>query len=144
MDDLKLYGKSENEVKGLVSTVEVFSQDIGMEFGIKKFGVIIIKSTDGIELPSGERIEIEEDGFKYMGILEHDRVKEKEMKDKFKNNYFRRAKLILKSKLNGRNKLMALNTWAVPILRYGAGILKWNKNELQEMDGNLGNGPGYI
>ena len=144
MDDLKLYGKSENEVKGLVSTVEVFSQDIGMEFGIKKFDVIIIKSTDGIELPSGEKIEIEEDGFKYIGILEHDRVKEKEMKDKFKNNYFRRAKLILKSKLNGRNKIMALNTWAVPILRYGAGILKWNKNELQEMDGNLGNGPGYI
>ena len=76
--------------------------------------------------------------------MEHDGVKEKEMKDKFKNNYFRRAKLILKSKLNGRNKIMALNTWAVPILRYGAGILKWNKNELQEMDGNLGNGLGHI
>ena len=29
---------------------------------------------------------------------------------------------------------MALNTWAVSILRCGAGILKWNKNELQEMD----------
>ena len=29
---------------------------------------------------------------------------------------------------------MALNTWAVSILRYGAGILKWNKDELQEMD----------
>ena len=42
MDDLKLYGKSENEIKGLVSTVEVFSQDIGMEFRIKKCGVIII------------------------------------------------------------------------------------------------------
>ena len=27
MDDLKLYGKSKNEIKGLVSTVEVFSQD---------------------------------------------------------------------------------------------------------------------
>ena len=35
MDDLKLYGKSENEIKGLVSTVEVFSQDIGMKFGVK-------------------------------------------------------------------------------------------------------------
>ena len=61
MDDLKLYGKSENEIKGLVSTVEVFSQDIGMEFDIKKCGVIImnrgkVKSTDGIELPSGEKI----------------------------------------------------------------------------------------
>ena len=29
---------------------------------------------------------------------------------------------------------MALNTWAVSILRYGAGIFKWNKNELQDMD----------
>ena len=57
----KLYRKSENEIKGLVSTVEVFSQDIGMEFDIKKCGVIImnrrkVKSTDGIELPSGEKI----------------------------------------------------------------------------------------
>ena len=37
-----------------------------------------VKSTDGIELPSGEKIrEIEEDGYKYLGILEYDRVKEK-------------------------------------------------------------------
>ena len=70
MDDLKLYGKSENEIKGLVSTVEVLNQGIGMEFGINKRGVIIlnrgkVKSTDGIKLPSGEKIrEIEEDGYK--------------------------------------------------------------------------------
>ena len=29
---------------------------------------------------------------------------------------------------------MALKTWAVSILGYGAGILKWNKNEPQEMN----------
>ena len=49
--------------------------------------------------------------------------------------------MILKSKLNGRNKTVALNTFAVAIITYGAGILNWNKNELQEMDqerlGNL-------
>ena len=56
------------------------------------------------------------------------------MKDMFRNEYFKRAKFILKSKLNGRNKIMALNTWAVSILKYGAGILKWNENELQEMN----------
>ena len=60
MDDLKLYGKSENEIKELVSAVQVFSQDIGMEFGIKMCGVIImnrgkVKSTDGIELPKYKR-----------------------------------------------------------------------------------------
>ena len=64
-----------------MSTVDVFSQDIGMEFGITKCGVFImnrgkVKSTEGIELPSGERIRaIEEDGYKYLGILEYDRVK---------------------------------------------------------------------
>ena len=68
-----------------------------MEFGFKKCGAIImnrgkVKSTDGIELPSGEKKrEIEEDGCKYLGILEYDRVKEQKMKDKFRNKYFRRA-----------------------------------------------------
>ena len=42
MDDLELYGNSESETKRLVSTVKVFSQDICMEFGIKRYGVIII------------------------------------------------------------------------------------------------------
>ena len=76
MDNLKLYGKSENEFKGLVSTLEAFSQDIGMKFGIKKCGVIImkreeVKSTDGIELSSDEKMgEIEEDGYKCLGIME--------------------------------------------------------------------------
>ena len=100
VDDLKLYGNSENEIKGLVSTVNVFCQDIGMEFVIKKCGVIImnrgkVKSTDRIELPSGEKIrEIEPDGYKYLGILEYDRIKGQEMKDKFRKEYFRKAKLI--------------------------------------------------
>ena len=113
---------------------------LGGEEKIKQCGVIImnrgkVKSTAGIELLSGEKIrEIEENGYKYLGILEYDRVKEQEMKDKFRNEYFRKAKLILKSKLNGKNKIMALNTWAVSILRHGVEILKWNKNELQEMN----------
>ena len=77
MSHLKLYGMSENEIKGLVSTVELFHQDIGIEFGIKKCGVIImnrekVKSTDGIELPSDEKIREIEDGYKYLGILKYD------------------------------------------------------------------------
>ena len=65
--DLKLRGKSESEIKGLWSTVEVFSQDIGMGFGIKRCDVIVmnrgkVKSTDRIELSSGQKIrEVEED-----------------------------------------------------------------------------------
>ena len=128
MLDLELYGKSGNEIKGLVSTVDIFIQDIGMEFGTKKCGVIImnkgkVKATDG-----GKIREIEGDEYKYLGILEYEREKEQEMKDKFRNEYFRREKLILKYKLNGMNQIMTLNTWAVSILRYGAGMINWNKN----------------
>ena len=43
MDDLKLFGKNEREIDSLVKTVQVISKDIGMEFGIKKCGVVIMK-----------------------------------------------------------------------------------------------------
>ena len=55
MDDLKLFGKSERQIESLVNTVHAVSDDIGMEFGIKKCGVLIMKrgkvmTREGIEL----------------------------------------------------------------------------------------------
>ena len=111
-----------------------------MEFGIKKCGVVIMKrgksnKTDGIVLPNGETIkEVEKDGYKYLGILELDNIKEKEMKDKFKYEYLRRTRLIVKSKLNGNNIVKAINVWTISLLRYGAGLLKWTREELEWMD----------
>ena len=43
MDDLKLYGKSDTQIDSLVKTVHLFRKDIGMEFGIKKCGALILK-----------------------------------------------------------------------------------------------------
>jgi len=140
MDDLKLFAKDEREINGLLSTVQIFSNDIQMEFGIKKCGVLVMKrgkatSTEGIELPSGDTIkDIEKEGYKYLGILEFDFVKENDMIRNFQREYFRRARLVMRSRLNGRNKIRALNTWAISLLRYGAGILNWRKNVLDEMD----------
>ena len=72
--------------------------------------------------------DIDETGYTYLGILETDKIKDKEMKEKFSREYLRRLRLILRSKLNGRNKIMAFNIWAASSMRYGAGILKWNNN----------------
>ena len=36
MDDLKLYGKSSNELEPLLNTIRIFSTDISMEFGLEK------------------------------------------------------------------------------------------------------------
>ena len=73
--------------------------------------------------------EVDDEGYKYLGILELDNFKEREMKD-----ILRRFKLVMKSQLNGKNKIKAANTLAVSLMRYGAGTIKWNKEELQEID----------
>ena len=56
MDDLKLYAKSETGLDSLVQTVHMFSNDIGMEFGVEKCAVMVIRRgklarSDDIILP---------------------------------------------------------------------------------------------
>ena len=75
MDDLKLFGKSMNEIDSLVKTVETCCADIGMAFGIAKCAVLNLKrgklaACDGLELQSGDKIEcVDESGYKYLGVL---------------------------------------------------------------------------
>ena len=56
------------------------------------------------------------------------------MMEAFATEYFRRIRIVCKSKLNGKNKINALNTWAISLMRYGAGILDWRVNELDQVD----------
>ena len=45
----------------------------------------------------------------------------------------RRIKVIMRSTFNSRNKIIAINTWTVSLMRYGAGIVKWTKSELDKI-----------
>ena len=107
-----------------------------MEFGKKKCDVLVLKrgkvvSSAGVEMPDDERItKIEKNGYKYLGILEYNKIKESKMKENFRREYLRRTKLIMKSRLNGRNKIIAINTCGVSLMRCGAGIVKWTKVNL--------------
>ena len=118
----------------------MFSDDIGMKFRLKKCGVLVMKrgkvvKSEGIDLPDGRRMKtVEEGGYKYLGILEHDDLLHEKMKSKIKIEYFRRLKKVLKSKLNGKNVIVVINTRAVSVPRYGAGIINWTKAELESMD----------
>ena len=40
MDELKLFGKSEDQIDSLVQTVQLLSEDIRMEFVLKKCSVL--------------------------------------------------------------------------------------------------------
>ena len=74
MDDLKIFAKSGHEINGLISTVQILNNDIGMKFGIKKCGVLVLKrgivvSSEGVEMPDGERIKkVEKNGYRYLEL----------------------------------------------------------------------------
>ena len=67
MDDLKLYSRNEKGLDSLVQTVLVFSEDIGMKFGIEKCAMLVMEKgkmvkSVGIELPGGKAIKSLQEG----------------------------------------------------------------------------------
>ena len=91
-----------------------------------------LASSEGVEMPDGARIEeVKKNGYKSLGILENNKIKESEMKANFLREYLKRAKLIIKSTLSSQNKIMAIFKRADSLMRYGAGIVKWAKNVMR-------------
>ena len=74
-----------------MQTVRIYSQDIGIKFGIDKCAMLVIKSskqriTEGFELPNQAAIRTfgEMETYKYLGILEADIIRQQDMKEKLK------------------------------------------------------------
>ena len=112
-----------------------------MEFGLGQVrGMLVIErgvkvKHEGIKLPDGKVMkEIDDDGYKYLGILEGATIMNKEMKVKVRNEYLRQVKCVAKSRLYAGNLIKAINVWAVSVIRYSAGILEWSTKDLQQMD----------
>ena len=125
MDDIKLFAKNEKELETLIHAVRIYSQDIGMEFGIEKCAMLVMKRgerhmTDRMELPNHDKIRTleENETYKYLGILEADTIKQVQMKDRIRKEYLRRTRKLLETKLTSRNLIKGINTWAVPKVRY--------------------------
>ena len=141
MDDLKLYSTSEKALDSLIQTVRAFSENIGMQFGIDRCAMLVIKKgkivkSDGIQLPNDKVIKSLEEGesYKNLDVLEADKVMVNEMKDKVKKEYYRRVKKVLETKLNSGNVFKAINTWAVSVVRYSAAFLGWSRLQIEEID----------
>ena len=118
-----------------------FSNDIGMEFGLEKcakasfkkgklasLGNIIIDEYIAIEELNQEQI------YKYLGIDESDGIQHSKMKDKVREEYPRRVRLILRTELNRRKKIEAVSSLAVPVVQYSFGITDWKISELKQID----------
>ena len=138
IDNSKLFAKNEKELETLIHTVRIYSQDIGMEFGIEKCVMIVMKSSkrhlmDWIELQNQDKIRMlrEKETYNYLDILEADTIKQVEMKEKIKKEYLRRTRKLLETKLCSRNLIKGINIWAVPLIRYLGPFFKWTREELK-------------
>ena len=75
-------------------------------------------------MPSGEVMkEVDDNGYRYLGVLEGAGIMNKEMKKKVKEEYSRRVKLVAKSRLYAGNLIKGVNAWAVSMVRCSAGVL---------------------
>ena len=122
MDNLKFYGLSEAELEKLVNIVQVFFRDIGMEFGIDKCAVLLLKygvriDCEDIVLPDDQVMgEIVEREHKYLGVLEDADI----MWEKVGKEYLWRVKLAAKCKWHGGSLTRVINGRAIGAVRYNA------------------------
>jgi len=72
--------------------------------------------------------------YKYLGIEESFDIQHKNDKEKLKKEYLRRLRLVLGTELRAKNKIQAIGSLAVPVLRYSFEIINWHQEELQKLE----------
>ena len=119
-----LNDSNDNEIDSLVKVVKIVSGDIETQFGFDKCAVLKMeKKKQGIDLGDGLLIaEADQEGYKYLGILERDDICQEKMKEKVQIENYKRVRAVLKSKLNDGNVINAIIKWAVTV-RYSTGII---------------------
>ena len=107
---------SEEQTDSLVQTIFYCSKEIDMEFKISKCVVYTIKrkapiTSQQLNLFNDEKIsDHKQRSFKYISILELDDFMNQYIKKTATNTYFKRLRLLLKSKSNERNLINTINT----------------------------------
>ena len=72
--------------------------------------------------------------YKYLGIEESEAIQHQQMKERLKQEYSRRLRMILKCELNGRNKITTIGALAVPLLRYSFGVINCRTEVIKKID----------
>ena len=141
VDDLKTYAQDEMSAKLPLDLISKFTKDIGMEFGQDKCAYIYISK--GKKESLGEKFSIEEmelneleDGepYKYLGQDECVGYDNALNKDRVLKEYFRRIRKIWNSELYANHKVIAHNTFAIPVITPTFGILNWTKDKILAID----------
>ena len=79
-----------------------------------------LTTTENIQIDLDTTIQqLEQEGtYKYLGVIEGDGIQHAKMKEKIKQEYYCRTRMITKSELNAINRTEAINTLATPVVSY--------------------------
>ena len=142
MDDMKLYARNCYQLDGLLHTMHTFSDNIQMKFGLEKCAVahfvngrlfghnsgVTVRKMDTINCLEPDQV------YKYLGVDESNGIQHSMMWERLRCEYFRRVKVVLRTELYGRNKILAINGFALPVLTYSFGVIHWGCTDLQQLD----------
>lgn len=141
MDDLKLYAKGKQQLQKSLELVGLFSNTIHMKLGLDKCATIhvqrgkMVAAEDMVLMDGTELRNLEpEQAYRYLGILQGLEIKQHENKQAAEKELLRRTHTILNTYLHAKNKINAINTWAIPTIAYTFGTITWSKTDLERMD----------
>nr|XP_018914170.1 PREDICTED: uncharacterized protein LOC109042060 [Bemisia tabaci] len=119
----------------------VLSADICMEFGLEKCRVLNIYHGKVVgeeedQTLYGTIVEQmdENDSYKYLGFQQNRGLNHRDIKQMVQQHFEQRLRVLLRSRLNSRNLFKAINTFAVPVLTYSFGIIKWTTTDLENIN----------
>lgn len=137
MDDLKLYGETPSKLNYLIETVQVFSRDIRMSFGFDKCDTVNIKRgkiEDRQQVICNIKQLPPKDTYRYLGLAQNSTIDHTTIKRNIREKYNTRLMKLLNTKLSGHNLIKAINAWAIPVLTYSFGVVKWSNTDLEDLD----------
>jgi hypothetical protein len=134
---LKLFSNLQQDL----TIVKTFSDDIWKEFGLDKCATAVLKHsklTKSHNISVNNRTVISntalDEPCKYLGIEEGDGIDNNQMKDKLMKEYYHPIWQFLKTELNLKNKIKAINMLAIPFLVYSFVMVKWLRKVVEKID----------
>ena len=67
-----------------------------------------------------------EESYKCLGVTEENGIQHSSLREKIWKECFRRVRSILKSELNARNRIDAINSLALPVIKYSFSKINWS------------------
>lgn len=135
-----MYAKSREQLHKRLDMTIRFSSEICMEFGLDKCkSVHLLKgkivTSEGYDVTPENTIKDLDfpDQYKYLGIEQLKGIDHMHVKKNLKQSLLQRIRSILKTQLYSRNKIRAINTYAIPVLTYSFGIIKWSLTDLEDI-----------